>query len=165
MVKRGGFLEKVRGLFLIGSSQSQEEYFRLQLQLIGLAKERIVIYGYDAPFMDRVETVQTLADAAKRVDISAIIPRSHGHVPLEQIAENNGNIEILRTDEELSHGYMVYGKICSSLWNSMRKTSYIPEIKDGVIYRVSLINFPFGNFLNERYFDEARAKIEDKVLV
>ncbi|MFH1238374.1 MAG: hypothetical protein ABIH79_00770 [archaeon] len=157
MVKQTGFLKKMHNFFGTSSSESQEDYFKFQIQLIEMAKERILIYGYDAPFMDRVETVKALGDATKRVNISAIVSRSYGRIPLEKLAENIDNIEILRTDEELSRGYIVYGKIGVNYWNSKRKTSYIPEINEGVIHRVSVANSYLGSF-DEYLFDKAHAK-------
>ena len=163
MVKQKGFLKNVCNFFC-SASWSQEEYFKFQLERMGLAKGRILIHGYDVPFMDMVETVGALEDAARKVNIFAIVPKSHGSIPLERIAENAGNIEILRIDEELSHGYIVYGEKSVSFWNSNRKTSYVPEIDKGVIYRKSVTNNSFLNSMEEYIFDKSFAKIKDKLL-
>ena len=165
MIKQAGFLRKVYDFFRISSLQSQEEYFKFQLLLIELAKEKILIYGYDDLFMDRVETVKAFEDVSRKINISAVVPKSHGHIPLERIAENTSNIEILRTDEELRRGYMVCGEVGVSYWNSTRETSYAPEIGKGVIHRVAFANHSFGAFMNERLFDKKFAQLKDKALI
>ncbi len=147
------------------SPQSQEEYFKFERKLIGLVNHRILIYHYDAPFMDRRDTIQALIDASKRVKISAIIPASRKLTSLEKVTEGLGNIEVVRTDEELNYGWIVYGKIGVSMWNSQRKTNYLPETDKGVILRTSLVNHHFLNSYHRHLFDMKRARIKDKVSV
>jgi hypothetical protein len=130
---------------------SQEELFSLQINLLlRYDQSPLYFFGYDAPFMERDPTVDSIRRSLewKRGDpsdptlISAIITESETPTVLEGLVKEFGptKIRLVVTPDKIESGFTVFGMGGIGQWDSTKLTDYPPEHSMGVIYR-TLISF------------------------
>lgn len=122
----------------------QNQYFANLIQWINSARRKILIGGYDAPFMNNPETIEALTKVAKgyddrnQVEISAIFPDSEIHPAYKKLAEETVFFNILTTPDIIPDGVIVIDNWAATLWNSKKPTTYLPEVEKGVIARLAM---------------------------
>ena len=139
---------------------TQNEYFVSMVRWIAETQNQLLILGYDKPFMELKETQEALANAARgkgyhrgngRVAISAIMPEGLECGVLEELANETAFVSILRTDRDLSKGYLIHDEWGVNLWDSNQLTSHPQEKELGIIKRYATINDMLARKMIENY--------------
>lgn len=134
-----GYFEARRIRRLQEASIKQNEFFKKQLALIYNANGPLFFYGYDSAFMDRGDTYKELRAHIKRnptqISVKGIFSESSNTKALEDLADETEGIKLIKTSENITKGYIVFGVVGFSIWNSQRLTYLPKEAEQGVIYR------------------------------
>jgi len=116
--------------FTDGIPLAQRYYFNDLNDRIKQTREKIIIIGYDKPYMNHSGTIGSFRDTLRRnsgLGINAIVPE--GETILDRLAEEwKGRVEILRTPFSIVNGYIILDSAIA-VWDSRRKTNYKPERK------------------------------------
>jgi len=158
-------------------SISQEDFFRDLHQHIHNSAgsnygyphyDSLLFFGYDADFMNDERTIDTLAESIRQRKaigsgaghpIKLIVPKSSDISRLENLMQEKYFFQVAKTSSDIKKGFIVYGGIGVSFWNSEMKTTY-PQEAETVIYRESIINrYGLVEVLAER-FDRFYSKLE-----
>jgi len=110
--------------------------------------DSILFFGYDTEFMNDDRTIQTLAESIEQrkrytarpgYPIKLIVPESCDISKLEDLMKEEYFFKVAKTHSDIKKGFIVYGGIGVSFWNSEMKTTYPPEAETA-IYRESIVN-------------------------
>jgi hypothetical protein len=142
------------------ASITENEFFEKQLALFYNAHGPVLFFGYDSPFMDREDTRYEIAEHIKRSTeqpfVKCIFPESTPAESLEELARENNGIKIMRTPEDISKGYTVFGILGVVTWDSNKLTYHPEESANGVIYRHMYL-------LETKQFPKHFAKMEKQI--
>ena len=125
--------ERTGGRFL---SISQDKYFNRLLDWLYTERDKLMFFGYDAPFMMQPATIDFLKSVTqhRRIKISSIIPEGF-KTTFDDLDQTSGLVTILRTPEQIAEGYIVIGDWAIAKWDTTRSTPYGPEENTGVPFR------------------------------
>jgi len=126
----------------------QSDYFVKMIRWISYTQKRLLIFGYDTPFMELKGTQEQLIKAAKGegkhrptpIEISAIFSEAQSSDLLEDLAEESAFVSVWKIPGPVSAGYIVHDWWGVNLWNSKRLTPHPEESKKGVIWRNGIEN-------------------------
>jgi len=145
-------------------SITETEFFETQLALIHNANGPLLFFGYDLPFMKKEETIYELSEHIKRTDkqpsIKCIFPENIDSKTLEELAKETNGVKLIKTSEDIKKGYIVFGRIGVSTWDSNKLTYHLEESAKGVIYR-DLYLFETKQF--PKHFAKMEKNIQSKL--
>ena len=141
-------------------SIAEDEFFENQLAFIHNANGPLLFFGYDSAFMKREDARYEIAEHIKRTNrrpsVKYIFPESTDTMALEELAKETNGVELIKTSEDITKGYIVFGMIGVSTWDSNKLTYHPEESKKGVIYRELYL-------LETRQFPKHFAKKEKQI--
>ena len=138
----------------------ENEFFEDQSAFIHNANGPLLFFGYDSTFMNREQTRYEIAEHIKRTDrqpsVKCIFPENTDTRGLEELAKETNRVKLIKTSEDITKGYIVFGKIGVSTWDSNKLTYHPEEYKNGVIHRELY-------FLETKQFPKHFAKMEKQI--
>jgi len=138
-------------------SISQEEFFFFLDKCItgssnsnfnGPHHDSILFFGYDKEFMNYKSTIEALTTSIKQrkdnfslqgYPIEMIVSESDDISGMKEFMEEKIFFKVAKTKKEIKRGFIVYGGIGVSTWDSEKKT-YYPKESNDVIYRDMDVN-------------------------
>ena len=133
------FLEEIWLKRIEEESKSEKSYFCELYKLINRSKHHLLFFGYDSPFMEKDITTDYIKKAIDRtVLVQAIIPNGP-YTFLENHIEY-GMIELVKIQEPIPKGYIIFDTLGVAIWDSTNSTHYSSERNSGFYFREILLN-------------------------